>query len=115
MSPRVGSFIAAHRRNPLLGRLARACWSYLAAYSNFDYDPRTNGELRVLQALAALEPRCVFDVGANIGDWTALARTPRRRRRFTASSWCAKWLLSSMDHRWADQRRSSRPTGLRHE
>ncbi len=75
MAFRVRPVIAAHRRNAILGWLARASWEYLAAYRNFDYDPRTNGELRVLRALGALRPRCVFDVGANVGDWTALARS----------------------------------------
>ncbi len=75
MAHRLRRFVAAHRGNPLLGRLARACWAYLEAYRNFDYDSRSNGELRVLGALGVLRPSCVFDVGANVGDWTALARS----------------------------------------
>jgi FkbM family methyltransferase len=71
---RLRRYVAAHRRNPLLGRLARASWAYLEAYRNFDYDSRTNGEARLLQALGGLRPSCVLDVGANVGDWTAIAR-----------------------------------------
>ena len=73
MASAVRAFIAAHRDNRYLERLAKLSWQYLLAYRNFDYDARTNGEFRVLEALASLEPRCIFDVGANIGNWTAHA------------------------------------------
>ncbi|MEM7255288.1 MAG: FkbM family methyltransferase [Pseudomonadota bacterium] len=38
---------------------------------NYDFDE--NGERAVLEALATTEINCVFDVGANIGDWTLMA------------------------------------------
>ena len=53
--------------------LYRACRRYVDRYNGEnDSDIRTNGELRFMQRALA---RCqtVFDVGANVGDWTALA------------------------------------------
>lgn len=43
-------------------------------YENVSYDFRSNGELRVLKVLAD-DPRVttLFDVGANTGEWSALA------------------------------------------
>ena len=45
---------------------------------NFDYDRNTNGEAALLERLAAFSPQIVFDVGANVGDWSlaALQRFP---------------------------------------
>ena len=53
--------------------LYRACRRYVDRYNGEnDSDIHTNGELRFMQRVL---PRCqtVFDVGANVGDWTALA------------------------------------------
>jgi FkbM family methyltransferase len=53
--------------------LYRACKRYVDRYNGENNsDIRTNGELRFMQRVL---PRCqtVFDVGANVGDWTALA------------------------------------------
>jgi len=73
MASAVRAFIAAHRANRYLERLAKLSWQHLRAYRNFDYEPRTNGEFRVLEAMGRLEPRCIFDVGANVGNWTTHA------------------------------------------
>ncbi len=40
---------------------------------NYNYDFQTNGELHLLQRLARFGITAVFDVGANIGEWTTLA------------------------------------------
>src|SRR6185436_19462966 len=53
--------------------LYRACKRYVDRYNGENNsDIRTNGELRFMQRVL---PRCqtIFDVGANVGDWTALA------------------------------------------
>lgn len=43
-------------------------------YENHSYDFTSNGEARVLDLVGRVgRPRCVFDVGANIGDWATLA------------------------------------------
>jgi FkbM family methyltransferase len=66
--------LARHRRTAILRWAAGKCRRYLECYENFrNYDFRRNGEARVLQALAGEDFRCIFDAGANVGDWTALA------------------------------------------
>ena len=52
----------------------RVCRRYVNYYNGFfDYDMHTNGELRALKAyLLKIESPVVFDVGANIGDWSSV-------------------------------------------
>lgn len=50
-----------------LFKLARR---YSLIYDNFNYDPRTNGEYWLLSKLCSFDPRTIFDVGANRGDWS---------------------------------------------
>ena len=52
--------------------IAERCRTVLRAYENFDYHPEANGELFVLRALRGERLRCVFDVGANVGNWSLL-------------------------------------------
>jgi FkbM family methyltransferase len=70
--------------NSLLWRLSRkktglSSWlrgtasTFLEYYNDFGYDFSTNGESRVLAAMAQHSIKTVFDVGANIGDWSRLA------------------------------------------
>jgi FkbM family methyltransferase len=65
--------IASHRTNPVIRRIARGCRRFLDQYENFDYDPRSNGEAAVLGRLAGCGLQCLFDVGANRGEWALLA------------------------------------------
>lgn len=37
---------------------------------NVDFEFSSNGEERVMDCVASIGPECVFDVGANKGDWT---------------------------------------------
>lgn len=46
---------------------------YCAAYDNLNYDPRSNGEHWLISRLSTLPIRCVFDVGANRGEWADVA------------------------------------------
>ena len=46
---------------------------YIKFYENFSYSFKKNGEKYLLDSLAKQSVRTVFDVGANIGDWTTLA------------------------------------------
>ncbi len=52
---------------------AAFCRLFLRAFENCNYDMMTNGEAWLLRCLAPLGPRVVFDVGANVGHWSALA------------------------------------------
>lgn len=71
---RVTHLIARNRHRRAVSGMARGARFYLAAYENWSYDIDRNGERRVLECLSAEEPRCIFDVGANIGQWTSVAR-----------------------------------------
>jgi FkbM family methyltransferase len=66
-------FIARHRRNPLFRGFARLSWLWLKAYENCSGIFATNGEEMVLRCLSGLPMTTVFDVGANVGDWSLLA------------------------------------------
>jgi len=65
--------ISGYRNHPVLGPpirfVANACSEFLEFYENHDYDIQTNGELFVLQSLASTQLSCLFDVGANQGNW----------------------------------------------
>jgi FkbM family methyltransferase len=45
----------------------------LVGINNHQYDFRLNGELRVLEIVAATGPALIFDVGSNVGRWSAEA------------------------------------------
>ena len=70
----LGRLVGRHRDATVTRVAALAARRYLDAYENLDYDIEMNGELRVLEILRDLDPLLVFDVGANVGDWTAHAR-----------------------------------------
>lgn len=51
---------------------AAACRLYLVGYENIDWEMGSNGERRVLTNLIPkFQEPVLFDVGANLGDWTA--------------------------------------------
>ena len=54
------------------GQLSYLVWR---AYENRNFDLQTNGEEWYLRELGkATEVKCVFDIGANVGDWLLLCR-----------------------------------------
>jgi FkbM family methyltransferase len=72
--------IASRRNAPPLRFLARASRRYLEMYGNGSYAFARNGEAWLISTLApTLET--VFDVGANVGDWTheVRQRAPKAR------------------------------------
>jgi FkbM family methyltransferase len=73
-APRLGAFVARNRRSLVLRKVAGICRRYLAWHGNFNYDLRTNGELFVLETLSNFQPLVLFDVGANVGAWSILAK-----------------------------------------
>ena len=48
---------------------------YVDLYNDFGYDFDTNGESLVLERLSRNAFKTVFDVGANVGDWSRVAST----------------------------------------
>jgi FkbM family methyltransferase len=74
--------VSTHRRNAIVRFFARKCLRFMECYENAsNYDFEKNGEQFVLDALSGMSLRCIFDVGANVGDWAvmAAARFPRAR------------------------------------
>jgi FkbM family methyltransferase len=67
--------VARRREHRLFRALASACTLYLDMFANVCYELRLNGELRVLESLAESGPRCIFDVGSNLGEWSIAAAT----------------------------------------
>lgn len=64
----------ARRRDKFLVRaLSLVATIYLEMVANVCYEIDLNGELGVLQTLAEFAPSCIFDVGANVGDWSIAA------------------------------------------
>ena len=71
----VAGYVRRNRRNGLVRTMAGMCNRYLSWYDNANYDQRTNGECFVLDRLSRFPIKVVFDVGANVGEWTRAART----------------------------------------
>jgi FkbM family methyltransferase len=68
-----GLAICRYRGRPLVDGLERIVDRFHRRLNNMDFEMRRNGEMRVLEIVASSHPRCIFDVGANEGDWTVLA------------------------------------------
>ncbi len=63
-----------NRGNPVAAAVAKRAEKIVLAYKNFNYDFNTNGEKYFLRdVVAKSNPRVIFDVGANDGEWAALA------------------------------------------
>ena len=75
----IGHLLALFRGNRLLEWLAVHFGALRRRFANVNFNSRSNGELRVIQALEVIDPQVVLDVGANRGDWSALVseRYPR--------------------------------------
>lgn len=80
MQMRLSSLLAgnARRRGPFATRIYKFASRYVAAYEGHSHDIAVNGERELLRRLAGAAPRMVFDVGANVGDWSraVLAELP---------------------------------------
>lgn len=72
---RVQRYVSRHRRGAMMGRLAAYSDLFQAWHRNIDGDPRYNGEEYVLRTLQSFGLRTIFDVGANIGEWSRMARS----------------------------------------
>ena len=66
-------FISYRRSWSLFRKLFTLAKKYIRIYENRNNDHNTNGELRIIRILAKHNPKVIFDVGANDGDWSILA------------------------------------------
>ena len=69
----VWRWIHRHRRQPLVARLARLCKNIHRASEHPGYDVMRNGERDALARTMPTAAPVLFDVGANVGDWSAMA------------------------------------------
>ena len=68
----IGRFFCRRRGARITDKLEQSIRAFHRCLNNVDFDMARNGELRVLRILAHFAPKCVFDVGANTGEWTGL-------------------------------------------
>jgi FkbM family methyltransferase len=67
-------FISGQRHSAVARTMAGGCRRIVRWTENFNFEHDTNGEARILSAVSGLNLQTVFDVGANTGTWSALAR-----------------------------------------
>lgn len=68
------TIVSRNRRRGLVRRLAHYNSTFKRWYENFDVNFYSNGEHFVLKSLEGCGFKTIFDVGANVGDWTLMAR-----------------------------------------
>lgn len=67
-------FVCRKRPNKVAENGLTYLREFLRKADNLNWDFDTNGERRVLEKVAMINPSCVFDVGANDGEWSTMAR-----------------------------------------
>jgi FkbM family methyltransferase len=67
-------WIHRHRRNRVVARFARLCKNIHRASEHPGYDVNTDGERDLLRHAVSSPAPVLFDVGANVGDWSTMAR-----------------------------------------
>lgn len=68
-----GCYLAKNRRAKITRFIHGNLINFYYRIENVDFNPITNGEKRILQCLGQFQPQVVFDVGANVGDWSKMA------------------------------------------
>ena len=73
--PYLQKYIPRHRSNKFLKKLDKFATIYHSLYENLNYDCKNNGELFLLNKLNdSNNLNYIFDIGANIGSYSLLAR-----------------------------------------
>jgi FkbM family methyltransferase len=108
----VARFVASHRRFPIVRLAARAAATFTKMYENLSYEISTNGERWLIQRISSLRPQCLFDVGANLGDWAAIARAHAPEAEIHAFEIMPSTAEVLSDRFRGDQRVAVNATGL---
>jgi len=69
---RAAQFFCRRRRTWPFRWLGQASYLVWRAYENRNFEMETNGEAWCLRQMIKLRPQCVFDVGANVGEYLKL-------------------------------------------
>jgi FkbM family methyltransferase len=70
----LADYLPANPESRLARELARACRRYIHRFNGYSYDFIEGGEQNVMQRLSLFGFQTVFDVGANVGKWSTLAK-----------------------------------------
>lgn len=70
---KVGRKLAQFRGHRVTEALEYGVGAFHRAINNVDFDMVKNGELRVLKLMSAFNPKCILDVGSNVGEWSTFA------------------------------------------
>jgi len=62
--------IVRQRRATYIKVVAKLASSFHSIYENHNYNPVENGEYELLRKLSGIDVKCIFDVGAHIGNWS---------------------------------------------
>lgn len=62
------------KKNLFFDLIFKLACRYNNWYRAYTYDPRKNGEINLLKLISCFRISTVFDVGANVGDWTKASR-----------------------------------------
>jgi FkbM family methyltransferase len=65
--------LSRHRHSLPVRVLVAASGQIIEMAANMNFDIERNGELTVLEQFRSSAPRVIFDVGANVGDWSERA------------------------------------------
>ena len=69
---KLGRFLCRHRGNRLVEAVVLEVSAFSRDLNNLNWDMSKNGELRVIECLKIISPLRIFDVGANVGEWSIL-------------------------------------------
>lgn len=64
--------LCLYRGKDFFDAIERYCDAFHRKLNNVNFDMNSNGERRVLKIISSIQPKCVFDVGANKGEWSQL-------------------------------------------
>lgn len=74
LSYHLGQKLCRFQGKPIIGAIERCAGMFHRCLNNVDFNMATNGENRLLQVLKkTIAPKCIFDVGANVGEWSSSA------------------------------------------
>jgi len=66
----LGRFLCQYRGKWFVDKIADKTYLFLRHLNNVNFQPSKNGEHRIIEIISKHKPKCIFDVGANIGEWS---------------------------------------------
>ncbi len=67
---KLSRILAQNRGRKFVDKFERFVGEFHRSINNVNFNMNENGEIRVLRILSTNGLNCIFDVGANVGDWT---------------------------------------------